>query len=98
MTHSQVAEWAGHSGGNTPRRYLVWNCTDGVFAHPEPMTLAQAQVFIREFPARYRRQGYYLTADGLRIRPEHVQLEVVDEDLMFVRWDEPCRTQAPRGD
>ena len=98
MTRSHLPTRTGHSVDITSKRYVIWNCTDGVFAHPEPMTLAVAQEFIRQFPERYRRQGYYLTADGLRIRPQNVRLEIVDEDLGFVCWDASGQPQVLRGD
>ena len=63
------------------RRYLVFNRTDGVFADPGLMTLREAEEFIRQFPARFRRQGYYLTASGEPIPAECVELEIVDENL-----------------
>lgn len=62
------------------RRYQVFNCTDGIWASPLPMTWAEAEVFVKDFPARYGRQGYYLTASRERIRPEDVELEVVRID------------------
>ena len=43
------------------------------------MTLVEAKAFIRDFPKRYEKQGYYLTASGERIPAEAVQLEVEEE-------------------
>ena len=62
------------------RRYQVFNHTDGVWASPFPMTLEEAEAFVQEFPRRFLRQGYYLTAAGQRIRPEDVELEIVGID------------------
>lgn len=62
------------------RRYHVFNHTDGVWAWPFPMNREEAEEFVNEFPERYERQGYYLTASGERIRPEDVELEVVECD------------------
>jgi len=64
------------------RRYQVFNHTDGIWASPTPMTREEAEAFVREFPKRYERQGFYLTASRERIRPEDVELELVriDED------------------
>ena len=64
------------------RRYQVFNHTDGIWASPLPMSRNEAEAFVREFPRRYGRQGYYLTASRERIRPEDVELELVriDED------------------
>ena len=63
----------------------VYNSTDGVLAWPGPLPLGQAKEFIREFPKRYERQRYYKTATGERIRPEDVQLILVDVDWKPVR-------------
>ena len=60
------------------KRFQVYNWTDGVPAHPDPMTLAEAMAFARHFPGRFAQQGYYLTASGERIRPDDVELEIVD--------------------
>lgn len=55
--------------------FILWNDTDGIPAWPEPFkTKRDALEFARAFRARYARQGYYLTADGLRIDPEEVEL------------------------
>ena len=59
------------------RRYQVFNRTDGIWAAPFAMTSEEAEAFVRDFPERYERQGYYRTASGRRIRPEDVELELV---------------------
>ncbi len=62
----------------TTRRFALWNATDGVYAAPGTfMTREAAEDYAKAFRARYARQGYYLTTDGLRIPPESVELEVV---------------------
>lgn len=66
------------------RRYQVFNHTDGVWASPFPMTLEEAEEYVKGFPGRYERQGYYRTASGGRIRAEDVELEVVECDRI---WD-----------
>jgi hypothetical protein len=48
-----------------------------VFASPDKMTLAEAQRFVQDFPLRYQVQWYYLTADGVRISPEDVNLAII---------------------
>jgi len=58
------------------KQYLVFNWADGVFASPNTMTLQEAEVFAREFPKRYVRQGYCLTASGERISPGAIGLEI----------------------
>ena len=63
----------------TEKRYRVFNRTDGILASPNPMTLQEAEAFIRDFPKRYKQQGYYLTASGERIPAEAVELEVEEE-------------------
>jgi hypothetical protein len=62
----------------TALKYLVVNETDGEFASPDKMTLAEAQRFVQDFPLRYQEQGYYLTADGIRISPEDVSLLILE--------------------
>lgn len=62
----------------TEKRFLVYNLIDGVLACPDLLTLAEARRFIRSFPARFTRQGYYLTASGERIRPDVVEFDIVD--------------------
>jgi hypothetical protein len=58
--------------------WAVENRTDEIPAWPEPFeTMSEAREFIRAFRARYEEQGYYLTADGLRISPKWVELEIV---------------------
>jgi len=61
-------------------RFLVYNVTDGVLAWPELMTLADARRFVKQFPERFARQGYYLTASWERISPDAVALEIVDSE------------------
>lgn len=44
--------------------FYVWNDTDGLMAHPEPMPRAQCLNFIAGFRQRFARQGYYASASG----------------------------------
>jgi hypothetical protein len=67
------------------KRFSVFNRTDGIPASPNPMTLQEAEAFVREFPKRYERQGYCLTATGERIPPESVNLVLLDLDCEPVR-------------
>ena len=62
------------------RRYQVFNLTDGIWAAPFAMSREDAEMFVRDFPERYERQGYYRTASGKRIRPDEVELELVRID------------------
>lgn len=73
--------------GSDEKRYLVYNRTDEVLAHPTLMTLGEAEEFIRRFPARFRHQGYYFTASQERIPAQNVDLAIVDEHLRPV-WAE----------
>lgn len=58
--------------------FLLWNDTDGVYASPDQFTTeAEAERFAAKFRARFAAQGYYLTADGLRISPADVELIAV---------------------
>jgi hypothetical protein len=59
------------------KTFLVFNATDGFYAHPDRMTKEEAETFIKEFPERYRNQGYYRTSQWLKIRPEDVVLKIV---------------------
>ena len=61
--------------------FLVFNNTDEVLAAPYLMSRGEASKFIMAFPKRFNGQGYYLTACGVRISPEDVELVIVDEDL-----------------
>jgi len=46
------------------RRYFVMNDTDGVFAHPDPMTSKEAERFMVQFLKRFERQGFYSSVRG----------------------------------
>ena len=59
-------------------RFSLFNATDQIFASPESFaTREAAETAAREFRARFSRQGYYLTASGLRIAPEDIELEIL---------------------
>lgn len=61
--------------------FLLWNETDQVYASPDEFkTEADAMEYAAKFRRRFAAQGYYLTADGLRISPEDVELIVVPVD------------------
>jgi hypothetical protein len=63
--------------------YRLWNGTDGVYAAPEAFaTRAEARAYAAAFRKRYEVQGYYLTSDGLRIAPKHIEL-VIEPPPMF---------------
>lgn len=57
--------------------YMIFNSTDGVLFDPRTFhTVDEATVAAEEHRAAYTRQGYYLTADGLRIDPADIELEI----------------------
>ena len=57
--------------------WQVMNLTDGILASPAEMTKQEAENFIARFPTKYSSQGYYLTANGIKIKPEEVQLKII---------------------
>ncbi len=58
--------------------FWVYNATDRVPFDPRTFaTKSEALAAIKERRAAYRRQGYYLTADGERIDPGVLELEVI---------------------
>lgn len=58
--------------------FRVWNETDGIHASPNSFpSRASAQKFIDEFRKRFKIQGYYAAADGTRIPPDQVELEII---------------------
>lgn len=75
------------------KRYIVFNETDGIVAHPTAMSLEEARTFIRDFPRRFASQGYYLTASQERIKPEEIVLQILDEDWKLVP-EEPAPGHA----
>ena len=58
-----------------PPMFAVFNATDGFFASPDHLISEDADTFIRNFPKRFERQGYYKTGRGERINPNDVILE-----------------------
>jgi len=59
------------------RTFTVFNATDGFYASPDIMTKEEAETFVKQFPERYRAQGYYRTGRWEKIRPEDVALKIV---------------------
>ncbi len=53
----------------------VFNVTDQIIGSPI-MTRAQAEQHILKLRLMYDRQGYYKRADGVRITPSEVELEI----------------------
>ena len=59
--------------------YNVFNVTDGFFANAEPMSKKDAMIFKRRFPLRYKLQGYYRNSRMEKMKPEDVQLEIIED-------------------
>jgi hypothetical protein len=59
--------------------YYVFNETDGILAHPEPMTRAEADQFMIQFRERFAAQGYYASSRG-RIPIAELRLKRIPED------------------
>jgi len=60
------------------KKYSVWNKTDDIPASFEPLTMEEAEKFIREFPKKYERQGYYKTNRWEKISPASVVLKIFE--------------------
>lgn len=58
-------------------KYAVFNETDGIFVTHEPVSYEQAKEIVREFPNRFKQQGYYLTATQERIPADQVLLTIM---------------------
>lgn len=57
--------------------FLVFNGTDGVYASADEFkTKEEAEQFIKEFPKRYERQGYYRTSLWEKIDAKEVLLKI----------------------
>lgn len=57
--------------------FYVFNVTDGILACPDKMTEGAADEFMQSFPKRYYAQGYYKTANGVRMDPDNVLLSAI---------------------
>lgn len=56
--------------------YGVFNETDGVYISPDTYSKEQAEQAKDDFINRYKKQGYYKTSSGERIKPEDIVLTV----------------------
>ena len=56
--------------------YDVWNCTDDIPASMDSMCYSDAEQFVKDYPKRYEKQGYYFTNQMERINPNDVVLEI----------------------
>ena len=59
--------------------YYVFNETDGLMAHPDPMTRVECEAFMAEFRQRFARQGYYASCAG-RIPVSELRLSLIPEE------------------
>jgi len=57
-------------------KYLVFNETDGVYAHPEAVSARKARRIIRALRRRYAPQGYYASVRG-RIPASQVRYTLI---------------------
>jgi hypothetical protein len=59
------------------KKYIVLNVTDGITASPEEFTKAQAERFVKNFPKRFKIQGYYRNNRMEKMNPNDVVLKVI---------------------
>lgn len=58
--------------------WMIYNSTDAVYFDPRTFaTKETAAAATEDHRAAYATQGYYLTADGFRIDPADIELEIV---------------------
>lgn len=58
--------------------FYVFNETDGLLAHPEPMTREECDRWMIQFRLRFAKQGYYASVNG-RIPIEELRLSRIPE-------------------
>jgi len=56
-------------------QWVVMNLTDQIVASPQ-MSRENAGDFMRTLQSKFKKQGYYLDSNGIRIKPESVTLEL----------------------
>lgn len=61
-------------------KYLIFNRTDGVYAHPEAISHAEAKRLIAELKQRYKQQGFYASVSHGRIPISMLELEIVPQE------------------
>jgi hypothetical protein len=58
--------------------WMIFNSTDSVYFDPRTFgTKEDAAAAAEDHRAAYATQGYYLTADGFRIDPAEIEIEIV---------------------
>ena len=61
--------------------YKIYNITNGILATPQTFeTIQEAKNFIKDFLARFEKQGYYLTVHKKRMPIDCVDFEIVEEE------------------
>ena len=60
-------------------KYLIFNRTDGVYAHPELVSRAEGKRIIASLKRRYRQQGYYASVSQGRIPISMLELELIPQ-------------------
>jgi len=60
-------------------KYFIFNRTDGVYAHPEPVSRAEGKRLIVMLKQRYRRQGFYASVSCGRIPVSMLELELIPD-------------------
>ena len=66
--------------------FIVMNHTDGITASPDTfLSLAKANLFIKNFRKRFKAQSYYRTNRMEKLAPEDIDLEVFPaSDAIFI--------------
>ena len=63
------------------KEYIIFNETDGIPAAPTSFPSREdAEKFVKDFPSRFKPQGFYLTSNYERINPQDVQLTIYEVD------------------
>ena len=55
--------------------WVVMNLTDEIVVTPV-ISKSRAINFVNDFPKKFNSQGFYLTANGKKIKPEEIKLEI----------------------
>jgi hypothetical protein len=78
--------------------FIVFNKTDNITASPQEFSSEVADQFIKDFPLRYKAQGYYRTNQNIKINPKDIELIKIplvrDEQTNDVYWVLPRPTET----
>ena len=58
-------------------KYLIFNRTDGVYAHPEAVSRTEGKRLIVKLKQRYSQQGFYASVSHGRIPVSMLKLELI---------------------